>query len=98
MPTCLIAGGSHQFARPKRCMTDGTSTVHRMKASRKTAAASPMPNSAITRWPPKTKLASEKEGSSPCGVEYAGMLRSRTVWHCHGRRLAAVDTVLRDIS
>ena len=26
-----------------------------MKASRKTATARPMPNSAITRWPPKTK-------------------------------------------
>ena len=43
------------------CITAGTSTVRRMNASRKTALASPMPNSAITRWPasrkePNTKI------------------------------------------
>ena len=49
-----MAAGSHQLAFLKRCIIDGTSTVRNTKASSSTAPASPMPNSAITRWPPKT--------------------------------------------
>ena len=43
--------GSHQFARPDRCMRAGTRIVRRMKASSRTAAARPRPNSPMTCWP-----------------------------------------------
>jgi len=33
------------------CIAAGTSTARRMNASSATAAASPMPNSATSRWP-----------------------------------------------
>ena len=36
------------------CISAGTSTVRITKASIRTAAASPIPNSAMTRWPPNT--------------------------------------------
>ena len=39
------------MAFPNRCIAAGTSTVRRMNASSATAAASPMPNPATSRWP-----------------------------------------------
>ena len=43
--------GSHQFARPDRCIRAGTRRVRRMKASSRTAAAMPRPISPTTCWP-----------------------------------------------
>src|ERR1039458_734096 len=47
--------GSHQFARPGRCMRAGTRMVRRMKASSRTAAARPRPHSPIACWPVRMK-------------------------------------------
>jgi len=44
--------GSHQLARPDRCMTAGTRRVRRKKASSKTAAARPIPISPMDCWMP----------------------------------------------
>jgi hypothetical protein len=49
--TAVQPAGSHQLASPNRCIAPGTSTVRRMNASSATAAASPMPNSAMSREP-----------------------------------------------
>lgn len=68
--------GSHQLALPNRCMDAGTRMVRRTKASRATAADRPMPNSAIVRWPPKTKAMK----TQTMMAEAAVMTRAVSTW------------------
>ena len=57
-------------------MAAGTSTVRRTNASRATAAASPMPNSAMTRWPPNENA----RNTQIMIVAAAVMTRAVSVW------------------
>ena len=58
----------YQLALPNIIMMEGTTAIRMITASTRTPPASPMPNSLITRWPPRMKEAKTRIMMSAAAV------------------------------